>query len=269
MTHKVKFLLNNLIQDSVLSCADLYPTLGIENTKYSSKSQVARSTVNNTIIITGTLNVVSVSSGFVIGNHNFKTGTKYRLQVYSQGLGNLEYDTQVNGVDLEVSAEESADSPDTIQYNLAIWYPEVAGTSGFKLTIIDDSAINDYFQIGRLFMGKVIGTEIGASYGHNIYWRENTKQYRTEAGTLRSDIVSPSKTIDFSLNTVYENERSEIQRAFSTVGKQKDFFISLFPLDCSDIQIADYSGIVKMTKTPKYTEFAPSFYAAKYTVEEI
>ena len=48
-----------------------------------------------------------------------------------------------------------------------------------------------------------------------------------------------------------------------------DFFISLFPNSCNKTRELDYSGIVKLTKIPKYTEYAQNYYSAKYIVEEI
>ena len=118
-------------------------------------------------------------------------------------------------------------------------------------------------------MGEAIDMSIGVSFGHNLYWSENSNQYRTEAGTLRTDIYIPNKIIEFSLGTIYERERSNIQRTLSSIGKRKEFFISLFPQDCIPSRELDYSGIVKMTKVPKYPEFAPNLYSAKYIVEEI
>ena len=66
-----------------------------------------------------------------------------------------------------------------------------------------------------------------------------------------------------------ETDRTTIQNALRKVGLRKDFFISLFPEDVDNEKIVDYSGIVKLTKVPRYTEYAPKYYKSKYIMEEV
>ena len=273
MSHSIKFLLDNAVDTATLSSipvSAMHATLPLANLKESSRSLVARSidrSAGDTITIKGILTGSITADSFVIGNHNFNTGTGYRLDLYSDAS----FVTNIYTNSSAVSADFAAMPSDTFKYNIPIWFDQVySGVQAFKLTLTNPAAEPmNYFQIGRLFLGNSLSTAIGASFGHSLYWNENTTQYRTEAGTLRSDIITPNKVIEFSLNTISESERSSVQRALANTGKRKDFFISLFSTSCDpNIQI-DYSGIVKMTKVPRYAEFAPSFYSAKYTVEEI
>lgn len=126
----------------------------------------------------------------------------------------------------------------------------------------------EYFEIGRLFIGEYIEPAFNISYGHSITWAENTSQYRPSSGTLHSDIVSKNKEFSFSLNTIPEADRIEIQTQLLEKGLSKDFFISLFPEDSSVDKQVDYSGIVKLTQIPKITEFRSSYYKSDYKVEE-
>ena len=274
MANKVRFLLENLIDTSTLSTGvgEVRTLLGLENLKQSSRSLVMRSkniSAGSTLIIYGILADPSTIDSFIIGDHNFNANTSYRLDLYSDTI----YNSPAAGYtpnNLIISPDFAATDIDSFKYNIPIWFDEVSGIQSFKLTLTaPPSAPMNYFQIGRLFMGNAISTSIGTSFGHNLYWRENTLQYRTEAGTLRSGYITANKVIEFSLNTIYEYERSQLQRALAQTGKKEDFFISLFPESCDDNYIKDYSGIVRMTKIPKYAEFAPSFYSSKYIVEEI
>jgi hypothetical protein len=268
----MNLLLNNLMDTanfSVTAGSAMHPTLPEENLKEASRSLVARSVNSpNTQTITGSLVSTEGVNCFVIGNHNFNVGTSYRVKLYTDSaLTTKLYDSDI----ITLTADNAAtDTTGGIQYNLPLWFDTVFGVSTFVLDITNSSSNPmPYFQYNRLFIGKAIIMNIGASLGHNLYWKENTLQYRTEAGTLRSDSITASKIIEFSLNTVAESERSILQRALSVVGKRKDFFISLFPDACEVATQLDYSGIVKMTKVPRFAEFAPSFYSSKYTVEEI
>ena len=271
----MKMLLTNLIDIATLEepSISLLPELPLDNVKKVSKARVARTnTSTSTLVITGSLAFESDISAFIIGQHNFAANTTYNLELYNSPDLSGSPISYVGEGTKSISIEEAAIDIAKVQYNKAIWINDTNGNSiesvgSFRLTLTKSSM--DYFQIGRLFIGDAIELKVGASYGHKIHWKENSKQYRTEAGTLRTDVYNPSKIIEFSLNTIYESERSNIQRSLSYVGKQREFYISLFPEDCSKVKELDYSGIVKMTKIPKYTEFAPDFYNAKYIVEEI
>jgi len=154
--------------------------------------------------------------------------------------------------------------------NIIEWIPTVqVNCRGFKIELFSAGSATSYFEIGRLFIGKYIQPTYNIGYGHSLTWEETTKQYRTEAGTLRSDISLPYRKFDFNLGTITEADRILLQHEFRNVGLRKDLFVSLFPEDSSQDKKIDYSGIVKMTKIPRFTEFAQNYYKAKYTMEEV
>lgn len=263
----MRVLLTNLIDTCTLSSEPpMLTELPINNVKKISKSRVARCTSNSVNILGKLINISSIS-GFIIGRHNFLEGTQYQLTLYSDyEWTNVIYNTEL----LTVSNEEAAIDTGDFQYNLSIWFDLIPSVSSFKLSIANSqSNPMDYLQIGRLFIGKYLETSVGISLGHNLYWKENTIQYRTESGSLRSDIYTPSKVIEFSLDGIMESERANLQRSFAEIGRRDDFFISLFPDNCNTLREQNYSGIVKLTKIPRYSEFAPNIYKAKYVVEEV
>jgi hypothetical protein len=271
----MKMLIDDIIKYATLSTVNpnaMVTELPIDNLKEFSKSRVTRSVSNNVIEITGILVEPADISLFLIGSHNFLEGTGYQLYLYRSLTATGTPISYTNAGSKSVSADQEATENDGIQYNIPIWIEDVSGEplgsiGSFKLVISSTSM--SYFQMGRLLMGNIFSVNIGASYGHSVYWKENSKQYRTEVGTLRTDMVTSSKIIDFTLGIMTEEERTKIQRALSIVGKRDEFFISVFPDDCSSLKEASYSGIVKMTKVPKFREFAPNLYNSKYTVEEI
>ena len=271
----MKFLIDNKISNTTLgiSSGAVHSELPVDNVKETSKSRITRSTNASSFSIIGNLIDPANVTGFVIGGHNFTTGTTYQLILYSlpdQGGTPISY---TNSGPHTIIQEEAAINTDEFQYNIPIWIEDSSGNpvyvSSFKLSLLVGTSTLSYFQIGRLFLGEAIELNIGVSFGHNIYWKENSSQYRTEAGTLRTDIFTPSKVLEFSLNTIYESERSNLQRSLASIGKRTEFYISLFPGDCLISKELEYSGIVKMTKIPRFSEFATQFYSSKYVVEEI
>jgi hypothetical protein len=154
--------------------------------------------------------------------------------------------------------------------NLVTWISTAqTNIRGFKIELYKaDSNIN-YFEIGRLFVGEYIQPTYNIGYGHSLSWEESTKQYRTDAGTLRSDISIPYRKFEFNIGTITEDDRILLQQELRNAGLRKDIFISLFPEDITLDKKIDYSGIVKLTKVPKFTEFTQNYYKSKYVMEEI
>jgi len=143
------------------------------------------------------------------------------------------------------------------------------GIRGFKIDLFKAGSAATYYEIGRLIIGNFIHPTYNIGYGHSLTWEETTKQYRTDAGSLRSDISIPYRKFEFSLGTITETDRVLLQHEFRNVGLRKDLFVSLFPSDTSLDKKTDYSGIVKLTKIPKFTEFAENYYKSKYIMEEV
>ena len=154
--------------------------------------------------------------------------------------------------------------------NISEWITNTqTNCRGFKIELFSAGSATSYFEIGRLFIGKYIQPTYNIGYGHSLSWEETTKQYRTESGSLRSDISVPYRKFDFNLGTITEADRILLQHELRNVGLRKDLFVSLFPEDASRDKKIDYSGIVKMTKIPRFTEFAQNYYKSKYTMEEV
>lgn len=141
--------------------------------------------------------------------------------------------------------------------------------SAVQAMTIEIGNITQETEIGRLIAGTYIEPTYNMPFGHTMEWKEDTKQYRTEGGTLRSDLGIPNRRFTFDLGTINEEDRSTISDAMRRVGMRKDFYISLFPEDTNLSKKQDYSGIMKLTKIPSMTEFAPSYYKSKYVMEEV
>jgi len=154
--------------------------------------------------------------------------------------------------------------------NIVEWIPIVqTGIRGFKLELLTAGGSVAYFEVGRLIIGKYIQPTYNIGYGHSLTWEESTKQYRTDSGSLRSDNSIPYRKFEFNIGTITEADRIVLQHELRNAGLRRDLFISLFPEDVSLEKKTDYSGIVKMTKVPKFTEFAQNYYKSKYIMEEV
>ena len=300
----LRMVVDNHIDTSVLTATNTNTTLTEENLKNVSRAKVTRSLDATTQEISGTFNEEKRVSAVIIGRHNLELNTEYTIElftnadktglIYTSGSrivtaeqigsnlwawGDFLWGAVSWGADRQIEAF----SP---KANLVHWLPDIYSAKSFKITINQPtgSRIIPYmlgylpvtitpgttpFEIGRLIMGEYIEPTYNLSFGHNISWTESTKQYRTDAGTLRSDIGLPNRKFEFDIGTMTETDRTVIQNALRKVGLRKDFFISLFPDDPDITKTIDYSGIVKLTKVPSYAEYAPKYYKSKYVMEEV
>jgi sugar lactone lactonase YvrE len=243
---------------------------------------------NNQTILMQIGNPSTISS-IVFGRHKFPKDTVINIYFYS----NIDYTGELySSGDLIINTEQSGGSftawGDFLwgevgvtwgedlkggefisAYNYVHWIPTPI-TNILSTKIVISNIISDEIEFSRLIMGEFIEPTYNISYGHTLQWAESTKQFRSSSGaTLRSTVNFPNRRLEFSLNTIVESDRNIIQDGMRNVGLRKDFFVSLFPEDTDQNKLIDYSGIVKLVKTPTTSEFMPSYYKSKYIMEEV
>jgi predicted DNA-binding WGR domain protein len=245
----------------------MHNTLPIDNVKLLSKSLVARSKDATTLSITGQLAQAELVDSFIICGHNLTVGCQYQLSLYSDfAQANQVWST--GGYVAITSDTIGADIYYDISY-LPIYFDEVNAAS-FKLVLVNSTSDPlNYFQIYRLCFGNSVAPSIGAALQHKLTYNDQSKQYRTESGTLRTDIIKKNKQIEFNLNNIVESERAELLRTLARVGKQEEFFISTFASSCDSDKDKEYRGLVKIKRVPRYTEYANGIYNTKVVVEEV
>lgn len=278
---KIRFLTNNYIDDAYLTCtlaSDTYnpitgfstiqdiSTLPVSNIKYISKARVLRTIDNTSSSINGILESELPITCFILNGHNLTDGTTIDINLYSDPF----FTTLSNTLQHIVTTKECACNNTLTQTNLAIWTTPYNSIRSFRIYFTNTGSPSvDYFQLSKLFIGNYIETQVGVSKGYSLQWEDDTKQYRTEAGTLASDYIAPRKVFEFSLDTIVESERANLQRSLGKVGMQKEFFVSMFPEITSEQREIDYRGVVKLTKVPIYKEYANNIYNARYVLEEV
>ena len=269
----------------------------VENIINISKSKVFRTLDASDVFITGIFNRNQKASAIVLANHNFPENTRYRIEFFGTNTPEISAPIFTTGyLLLGVSDAYSTTvpwgsvpwgfSPWGVSYgeeseietkpNLVYWIPTVKeGIKSFRISLSitegfpGSIAYADYFEIGRVYIGKYIEPMYNFSFGHSLTWMENTSQFRTDSGTLRSDFSIPFRKIEFNLATIPESDRQIFQHEFKNIGLRKDFFVSMFPTNAEEEKINDYSGIFKITKEPVYSEIQNNYYRSSLVLEEV
>lgn len=282
---KLRIVTNNYTDVSSLTGNPV--ALDINNLKtYSrSKNLVIPDTVA-TQEIKMQLGSASTVSAIILGRHNFVEGMTLRIYLYSDSVWTSQvYDSTL----LTISATEAGSS--IVSWGSFIWgsipwgldslaevfapkasyvhwiTPGITSVLSMKIVIYNN---NVETTISRLFVGDYIEPTFTLSANHTLTWTENTKQIRSGGdGTLRSTFNIPTRELSFSIDTINATDRPILQNAFRYVGTRKDLFISLFPSSTNLDKLTDYSGLMKVTKLPSISEYAPIYYKSTYTMEEV
>ena len=279
MAGKIRFITHNLGDTATaLSATSEVAALPIENVQLVPRSKVWRSTSGVAQTITGDFAASSSISGFVLGRHNLTEDSTVVITLHDAigGGGSI---IETSGT-ITVSAQQAYESASALEFqdlrNISYFWTNPDGTKdlqtgvlSYKVVIAPGGGTNTFFDVGRIIVGDYIEPTYNISYGFGVTWDEKTKQYRTDSGSLRSDVAIPYKLLTFDLKTISEVDRVILGEAFADVGKRKDFFVTMFPDDTSDAKAADFSGIVKLNKMPKYTGIQCDWYNSKYTMEEV
>ena len=286
--NKMRLVTNNYTNISELESTPITNT--VQNLKTYNNAKVAEAdTAQNggTANITMTMGSIAPVTVVVLGRHNFPIGTTIRIKLLDN-LGatvhdstNITIDGTTAGSDIlgwgtftwgsvvwgaDNLSEEFAPSA-----NFVYWVPEIDQINTQEILSVDiQISYPDFIlKIGRLIVGEYIQPTYTISYGHGLSWQENTKQYRNDGNTLRSNIALPSRKLEFSLNTINEEDRAVLQKGLRNIGLRKDLFVSLFPEDIDLNKTKDYSGIMKLTRIPSMSEYANLYYKSKYVMEEV
>jgi hypothetical protein len=278
MADKIRFIMHNHADLATLSASPTpLTTLPVENIQKVPRSKIMRSSSAATTTINGDFASTKTVSAMVLGRHNLTKNCTVTFNIYSGASQTSLLATSGPVTVTEIMAYEAASVLEYQDIKSIAWFSKdgngdkLAYTNvlSFSIVINPGTGSNSYFDVGRIMVGDYIQPTYNLSNGYTLSYEEETKQFRTASGTLRSDMSLPYKTFTFNLDTVSETDRGILLEAFADVGLRKDFFLSIFPECINEQKQLDYSGIMKLSKTPTFTGIQSSWYKTKYTMDEV
>lgn len=263
MPANVRFIFENVADDAALSCSPAeVATLPASNLQLQTRGDVWRSDgVISAQHILGDLAGFNTLSAMALVRHNLTAAANYRLRLY-QGAGQsgtLVYDSGTvtpNGERLgwgvfrwgidPWGAASLRDWP--VPYFVA-WFAPVVALS-FDLELTDTANLNGFLQAARLVIGNYVEPTYNFSYRHPMSWREQSKQARTEGGTLRTDERQAFRRFRFALDHLTADERTTFLDYFRRAGLRNDLFVSCYPTRGGSLE-RDHAGVVKLVEIPE------------------
>lgn len=245
--------------------ANIVATLPQDNLKKSQRTKVVRtSDVNDLILNLDWAGLGKNVSGVGLMRHNLTSSATWRIQawdgqnqtgteVYDSGtiaatsvksLGDLDW-----GVDpLGASVFDGWDEDNVFSTH---WLTQITPLS-MRITVSDGTNTDGYLQASRLFIGVASTPSVNVNFGLKSLWQENTKQFRSEGGSLRSDPKPQYRQFILSMDNLTAGERSGFFENVRVVGKRQDFLVSVFP-EFEGAQERDYTMSCKFTAMPTFT----------------
>lgn len=280
MTANARLIFPNVADDATLiSSPAEVAALPVENLQVQTRGDVWRSNgVISAQHILGDLVGYQPVSALALVRHNLTATATYRLRLYDGAgqTGTTLYDsgTVMTGGTLQgwgefvwgVDPWGSATLEDWPVPYLAVWFAAVTALS-FDLELTDTGNPDGYLQAARLVLGDTFEPAHNMAYGLEIAWREQSKQVRTEGGTLRTDEREAYRRIGFALGVLSVAERATLFDRLRRVGLRNDLFLSCFPNDATSLE-RDYAGLVKLVDIPSMTADLPLNYRTQLVFEE-
>lgn len=278
----VRFVMDNAADDATLSDgnSNILASLPEQNLQKSQRTKVVRTSNTSDLIINISWGgLAKFVSSTALMRHNLTSDSTWRVQLYADDnqSGAVEYDSGVVdaipakslgdldwGVDpLGASVFDGWDDGNRFT---TIWFTQVTAKSA-RITVSDSGNADGYLQASRLIMGISSEPIINVDFGLTSSWQEQTKQVRSEGGSLRSDTKPQYRTFDMTMGNLSPGERSGFFENVRTVGLTQDFLVSVFPT-LGGAQERDYTMQCKLTRMPTFSYWAHDLHKVTFNVAE-
>lgn len=252
------------------------------NLQNPKRASVFRSTSTADQNILVNLSDVTSINAVVLYNHNMQTGATWRVLMYSGAnqTGTTLYDSGATDVfnvkslgalnwGIDPLAPHIFNDWENKNQFCSLYQDIVDGVQSLKITLSDAANTNGYLEAGRLYIGMALESSINPLWGDvTVSWLDQSTQYRTDGGSLRTDIAQFFRSLSVSLSKIANTERAKFMELARWAGKRKDLFVSVFPTEGSEEE-RDYAMAAKFTNDMAQTPASWGVYSMQFELEEI
>jgi hypothetical protein len=229
----------------------------IGNLKLSPRAKVARISPVAAWSISGTWSPSRAVSAFSLYKHNLSGAATVRLRLYSDiAMTTQIYDSTAITIGTGIAwgtfgwgavawAGNGFESWPASYYTM--WFSLVANVAAFRVDISDVGNADGFLEAGRIYMGTYWSPSTDFSYGFDMVWKEQSRQFRTDGGSLRTEGYTPYRSFTVDLNHLSSSDRTALSDMLRKIGMRGDIFVSFFPGLGGD-QERDYTAAIKLTK---------------------
>lgn len=279
----IRFVAENFSDACTLTVSPaVVSTMPVTNLQTTARGRKMRTTNLTTQDIKGSSSTSKPIQACILYNTTLSSASTVRFRVYSDtAWTTLIYDSGV--IDVfnirSLGSYGSSWGVDPLGSSIfsgwgnpyiTIWMPTQLVAGSFILTVTDVGNPAGYWDASRLVVGPILTPLNNIEYGFSWKWEDNSLQYRTGGGSLRTDIAPEGsfRVAKFSLDRATEQDRVAFFEFQRTVGKRKDFFVSVLP-SVGGSNERDFSIMAKNTAINDmvWTDYTNAG-ATTFTIEE-
>jgi len=279
----IRFVADNFSDICTLSANPaVVGTMPVTNLQTTARGRKMRTTNLITQDIKGTSNIGKPIQACVLYNTTLSSNSTIRFRLYSDtAWTTLIYDSGVINVfniqslgsygsnwgvlPLGSSVFAGWGNPYVVHY-----MPSQLVGSSFILTVTDVGNPAGYWDASRLVVGPILTPTTNIEYGFSFKWEDNSTQYRTGGGSLRTDIAPEGsfRVAKLSLDRATAQDRIAFFEFQRTIGKRKDFFVNVMPMSGGETE-RDFSIMAKNSEINDmvWTDYTNAG-ATTFTIEE-
>jgi hypothetical protein len=233
--NRLRIVPKNDSDDAVLSVSPAaQSSFDVDNVKNTVRSKVWRSTSTATQTITGVWSANRTVSHFSMHKH-LEHAANVRLQLFSDAGASVQvYDSTAVSATPYTASEPYVFSTGTNNPFLTnspywLWFSEQLARS-FKVTL-SGTPSQAYHQVSRLWLGRYMELDVGASYGLQLGIEDNSDANTTRGGSLRTNFGAYWRTLSFDLSDISPDEYATWMDIMTQAGRSRDVVVSVYPGD--------------------------------------
>ena len=275
----MRLITTNASDSATLTATGFVGSLPVTNLQLEGRSLVART--NNAagpVVILGDWTGGQSVAAACLYRHNLTGGATWRVELFSGAAqsGTRVYDS---GAVLALAAlgwGEFAwgavpwgqfamlgwDSPYSV-----MWFTGVTAMS-FRITLTDVGNTAGYIQAKRLILGAYVEPQFNAAYKMALTWQDSSRQFRTGAGSLRTENESTWRRLEARIDALSDAERATLFEVSRAVGLRREVFVSVYPT-ATDANSRDFSMLCKYIQVPTQTAESHGRFAQSFVFEEV
>ena len=279
----IRFIADNFSDACTLSVTPaVVATMPVANLQTTARGRKMRTTNLTTQDIKGSSSFGRPVQAFVLYNTTLSSNSTIRFRLYSDtSWTTLIYDSGViNVFNIQSLGSYGNNWGFTPLGNsvfsgwgnpyVAHYMPTQLVGSSFILTVTDVGNPAGYWDASRLVVGPILSPTTNIEYGFSFKWADNSTQYRTGGGSLRTDIAPEGsfRVAKLTLDRATEQDRVAFFEFQRTIGKRKDFFVNVVPMSSGETE-RDFSIMAKNSEINDmmWTDYTNAG-ATTFTIEE-
>lgn len=274
--NNLRIIYNNVIDTAILSTSSAVSGLPVANLQNEAKGLVWRS-FGTSATLTATWAFPQTLRGVVFPFCNLSPTATIRVKLYT----NIADSITVSDTG-EVSA--GAYTPENIwgdipstgvnSYSFGggsyarVWF-NTAVARKIEIIISDPANPSGYLEAARLVCGDYWSPTYNTNFGLSIGYEDSSTQTRTESGNLLTTAGTIHRTLNFELQWLTPEDKTQMLSILRGNGLRKPLFVSIFPQDTDKTKEQQYQIYGKLTNLAKLNHPIYSIYTSSVSIEEI